>query len=382
MRFGSFQRAIWLSRRLSSTTALRRPAAFPEYGFAQRSFTSASPFFHTIGPNFLPHRSLTGAPGLIGSASMSFAASSTLTSRRFQFSSESPEDYYAVLGVKPNATQEEIKTAYKRLVLQYHPDRNHEPGAEERFKTISAAYNILGRKDKREMYDAQHSSYPGVGGGGGGDYKRTSARSHGFRGGFAAHSMSKTEADSLFREIFGNMNFDQIFKSLEEELHCGGMQPGSGMGCNRCQDPFRTAKSYTESVNMFVDNNGNHVEEHIYSDASGNRYTVRHTSAKGMHPAASESHEHSHLNPDGSRKITFDDLSLDGYSRYGKFKHRMAGFSFKKRDPMLAFLSLEAWTFTIIAVFSIIVYFLVTHPKILLIVLFLTILGRFNARSI
>lgn len=62
-------------------------------------------------------------------------------------------DYYEVLGVPRTATAEEIKQAYRKLALQYHPDRNKEPDAEERFKEINAAYQVLSDPEKRAMYD-------------------------------------------------------------------------------------------------------------------------------------------------------------------------------------------------------------------------------------
>lgn len=64
------------------------------------------------------------------------------------------KDYYTVLGIAPTATTDEIRAAYRKLALQCHPDRN--PGdkdAEERFKSISAAYDILSDGEKRRQYD-------------------------------------------------------------------------------------------------------------------------------------------------------------------------------------------------------------------------------------
>src|SRR5215510_11363104 len=66
----------------------------------------------------------------------------------------SKRDYYEVLGVGRNATDQELKSAYRKLALQYHPDRN--PGsheAEEKFKEINEAYGVLSNSDSRSRYD-------------------------------------------------------------------------------------------------------------------------------------------------------------------------------------------------------------------------------------
>jgi curved DNA-binding protein len=62
-------------------------------------------------------------------------------------------DYYEVLGVPRDASTDDIRAAYRRLVRQYHPDVNKEEGAEDRFKEISEAYEVLRDPDKRERYD-------------------------------------------------------------------------------------------------------------------------------------------------------------------------------------------------------------------------------------
>lgn len=63
------------------------------------------------------------------------------------------KDLYAILGVSRTATAEEIKKAYRRLARKHHPDVSKEPGAEEKFKEISAAFEVLGDADKRKLYD-------------------------------------------------------------------------------------------------------------------------------------------------------------------------------------------------------------------------------------
>ena len=63
------------------------------------------------------------------------------------------KDYYEVLGVKRDASADEIKDSYRKLAMQFHPDRNKDPGAEERFKEISEAYAVLSDPQKRQTYD-------------------------------------------------------------------------------------------------------------------------------------------------------------------------------------------------------------------------------------
>jgi molecular chaperone DnaJ len=69
-------------------------------------------------------------------------------------SSTSARDFYDVLGVKNDASKDDIKAAYRRMALQFHPDRNKSPEAEEKFKEISEAYAVLSDDEKRKQYDA------------------------------------------------------------------------------------------------------------------------------------------------------------------------------------------------------------------------------------
>jgi len=83
----------------------------------------------------------------------------------------SKRDYYEVLGVTKSASTEEIKKAYRKVAMQYHPDRN--PGdkaAEEKFKEAASAYEVLSDGDKKAKYDRfGHAAFgPGSAGGGGG----------------------------------------------------------------------------------------------------------------------------------------------------------------------------------------------------------------------
>ena len=63
------------------------------------------------------------------------------------------KDLYNILSIQRNATETEIKSAYKKLAFQYHPDKNKEKDASQRFKDISEAYSILSKPEKRKQYD-------------------------------------------------------------------------------------------------------------------------------------------------------------------------------------------------------------------------------------
>lgn len=65
-----------------------------------------------------------------------------------------PKDYYDILGVPKSATQDQIKHAYRDLALKYHPDRNQDKAAHEKFKEINEAYAVLGDAEKRREYDS------------------------------------------------------------------------------------------------------------------------------------------------------------------------------------------------------------------------------------
>ncbi|KAJ1434458.1 DnaJ domain-containing protein, partial [Ochromonadaceae sp. CCMP2298] len=73
--------------------------------------------------------------------------------------------HYAALGVSASSSQRDIKAAYRCLALRFHPDKNREPTAEERFKRIGAAYAVLSDQAARRQYDLTRPSGGGHGGG-------------------------------------------------------------------------------------------------------------------------------------------------------------------------------------------------------------------------
>ncbi|MFM7210792.1 MAG: DnaJ domain-containing protein, partial [Actinomycetota bacterium] len=74
-------------------------------------------------------------------------------------------DYYAMLGVSRDASPDEIKRAYRKLARELHPDVNQDPGSQERFKEVTAAYEVLSDPEKRQMYDLGGDPLRASGGG-------------------------------------------------------------------------------------------------------------------------------------------------------------------------------------------------------------------------
>lgn len=138
-------------------------------------------------------------------------------------------DYYQSLGVKRDASPEDIQRAYRALVRQYHPDVNKEPGAEARFKEIQEAYEVLKDPARRKRYDELGADYkpgqefrppPGSAWAGSGQGRRG-----GFRVNFGGEGAEGVD--------FGSSGFSEFFESL-----FGGMAGGPGGAGGSSFDPF------------------------------------------------------------------------------------------------------------------------------------------------
>lgn len=102
-------------------------------------------------------------------------------------------DYYDILGVSKSATAAEIKSAYRKLALKWHPDRNKESGAAEKFKEINEAYEVLGNSDKKAKYDQfGHAAF------GGGT-------------GFNPNGGASGNPFASYYSTGGNINFEDLF---------------------------------------------------------------------------------------------------------------------------------------------------------------------------
>jgi len=126
------------------------------------------------------------------------------------------DDYYAVLGLSRQATQDEIKKAYKKAALKWHPDKNpdRKTEAEQKFQKISEAYDVLSDQSKRATYDRYGKN--GLGGGGGGGGRGTRSHSENSQQ-FHFHFRDPQE---IFREFFGGADpFGDVFVSTTATPH-------------------------------------------------------------------------------------------------------------------------------------------------------------------
>lgn len=112
--------------------------------------------------------------------------------------------YYKTLGVEKSATEDEIKKAFRKLAMEYHPDRNpDDPGASERFRQVSEAYAVLMDPVKRRQYDFAHAA--------GFDRQRPG-------GGF-----SYTQ-EEIFKDLFSNPHLNKVFDDLFKEFEKAGLR--------------------------------------------------------------------------------------------------------------------------------------------------------------
>lgn len=126
------------------------------------------------------------------------------------------KDYYKILGVKKDASQDEIKRAYRKLARKYHPDVSKEKDAAKRFQEINEANEVLQDPEKRKAYDQVGSNWQG------GNFQPPPGWQHHAGGGFGGQGFSGTEGDfsDFFSSLFGN---------------AGGPRGGSYGGFGRAQ---------------------------------------------------------------------------------------------------------------------------------------------------
>jgi molecular chaperone DnaJ len=179
-------------------------------------------------------------------------------------------DYYEVLGVARACTDDDIKKAYRRLALQYHPDRNSAPEATERFKEATEAYQILSDTEKRGMYDRYgHSAFERNGGAGTVDFSNFVGLSiedlfesfFGTGGGRGARQRVQRGQDlrydlhlTLEEAVFGTSKEITLNKNTTCAKCTGsGMEPGSQpTKCTRCEGSGEIRRVQQSIFGQFV----------------------------------------------------------------------------------------------------------------------------------
>lgn len=164
-------------------------------------------------------------------------------------------DYYEVLGVSKNASDDEIKSAFRKLAKKYHPDINKDPDAPAKFKEAQEAYAVLSDKDKRSKYDQfGHAAFDqaqgGFGGAGGFDFSDFDINlddilGNMFGGGFGYSSRGrgsrKTRGNDLLREV--RLSFEEAIFGCEKDLkidvnekcpECDGEGGFEKATCSKC----------------------------------------------------------------------------------------------------------------------------------------------------
>uniref|UniRef100_A0A0N4ZU54 DnaJ homolog dnj-20 n=1 Tax=Parastrongyloides trichosuri TaxID=131310 RepID=A0A0N4ZU54_PARTI len=146
------------------------------------------------------------------------------------------KDYYKILGISRGSTDDEIKKAYRKMALKYHPDKNKDIGAEGKFKEIAEAYDVLGDKTKKDVYDqygeeglkGDAGGFPNGGPGSGFHYT--------FNGDPFRMFNQNCPTDEMFKDLFGGGGFS--FNGGGNSFFNGGMH-GHSMGGHhkQKQDP-------------------------------------------------------------------------------------------------------------------------------------------------
>lgn len=150
-------------------------------------------------------------------------------------------DYYEILGVTKNASDQEIKTAYRKQALKWHPDRNKESGAADKFKEINKAYEVLSNPQKKQMYDQYGESAfkggaGGAPGGAGGYYSQ--------EGPFRVYTNFGGEGNPFENMDFGG--FSDPFEIFEQFF--GFQSPFGGRGRGKRREIYQMSLTFEEAV--------------------------------------------------------------------------------------------------------------------------------------
>ncbi len=191
----------------------------------------------------------------------------------------SKRDYYEVLGVEKNATDAQLKSAYRKLAMKYHPDRNPDDkeGAEKKFKELNEAYEVLSNKEKRGLYDQfghagvnQNAGYGGAGSGFEGFGGFEDIFSSFFGNGFTSGGRSRVQKGADVRADI-TIDFIEAIKGVEKEISFYRLQ--------NCSDCSGTGAKADSKMNNCSNCNGRGEVRYTQRTLFGDTVSVRECSA-------------------------------------------------------------------------------------------------------
>ncbi len=172
------------------------------------------------------------------------------------------KDYYGVLGLKKEATAEEIKKAYRKLAVKFHPDKNQgEKKAEEKFKELTEAYEVLGDPQKRKKYDELGDSWNSYQQRGTGDFDWNRWESPG-----NTHKRSYTRQGDTGPFDFSDF-FESIFGNDEDQFHNTGNKNRSVKGNDYASELRLTFEEAYHGVRRKIELDGNVLQINIQPGA-------------------------------------------------------------------------------------------------------------------
>lgn len=184
------------------------------------------------------------------------------------------KDYYKILGVEKTASQDEIKKAYRKLAKKYHPDLNpNDPKAQEKFKEINEAYEVLGDEEKKKKYDAFGSGYNFTNGQ---HFDPSQFGFENFGNGYSYTYTTNGDFSDFFNMFFGGMDFKGKSKSTKSAFDLGNL-----FGGRRSQ---RKSPSYESELNITIEEGYNGTTKNVNLNIGGSSKSLTVTVPKGILP--------------------------------------------------------------------------------------------------